>query len=635
MNYQYAPLSSPRCTRLIKLQGSSDTTGQIAFKLDETSLDRPKSYEALSYTWGGQPLDRPVSCDGRTLLVTANAEAALHRLRNRVKTRSLWVDAICINQTSTAERNVQVANMGDIYRCAKQVLVWVGDGTAETDAAFAAMADWWHFKHKLHMQFRRTWASLEDVTLGKTISREMNAKMSSDERLQLLHGLDDVVGRPYWTRVWTLQEVGLCRGLKECLVHCGAAEPVNLQMLKDTVQTIGGQVLEDALAMHFRLSERGSAINDKRSKIYYKEFRQRGSRAGGRATEPRDFVFGLRELFPDELGRIPVSYERPTADLYLEVAQRIIEKGASLDILAVAAQEAKAVAGCASWVPDWSSLSVSEAARQLFAAQNAQFSACRGMPALFAFRSPSTLVLTGREIVTVGSEVSARFPHGFDPDLVWRHTETPEGYDGEPGPEPPQDYVETWRPLKLAPRDVAERNGREMLAILQQWLIRAEEDDGPVQSLAEQPPREQMAQLLWWLLIRDDVGRTRRDGEPELVHWLGELKQRGPDLYPQFVGLKGNHLWKDGSHISTSHHDFAYWLDGQQLFWTADGRLGLGTHVRPGDTIAVVAGCCSAVALRKVEGEKYRFVGHCVVLGTLMGEGWPEDDSLLREFELC
>jgi len=102
---------------------------QIAFKLKETSIDNPRSYEALSYTWDSQACDRPVRCGGKLLYITLNAEAALRRLRLRDKARYIWIDAICINQASTAEKNIQVSMMAEIYSKATLVVVWLGEGS--------------------------------------------------------------------------------------------------------------------------------------------------------------------------------------------------------------------------------------------------------------------------------------------------------------------------------------------------------------------------------------------------------------------------------------------------------------------------------------------------------------------------
>jgi hypothetical protein len=69
-----------------------------------------------------------VGCNGDSLLVTTNCEAALRELRDLAETTKLWIDSICIDQRrdAVAERNIQVALMGEIYKCAKSVVVWLG-----------------------------------------------------------------------------------------------------------------------------------------------------------------------------------------------------------------------------------------------------------------------------------------------------------------------------------------------------------------------------------------------------------------------------------------------------------------------------------------------------------------------------
>jgi hypothetical protein len=42
-----------------------------------------------------------------------------------------WIDALCIDQNSTKERNHQVALMEKIYRNAKLVIAWLGLGLEE------------------------------------------------------------------------------------------------------------------------------------------------------------------------------------------------------------------------------------------------------------------------------------------------------------------------------------------------------------------------------------------------------------------------------------------------------------------------------------------------------------------------
>jgi hypothetical protein len=69
-------------------------------------------------------------------LVPSTPEAAVRRMRFGDKPRVLWIDAICINQSSLSERSDQVALMSTIYSRASQNLVYLGeDNTAVAERA--------------------------------------------------------------------------------------------------------------------------------------------------------------------------------------------------------------------------------------------------------------------------------------------------------------------------------------------------------------------------------------------------------------------------------------------------------------------------------------------------------------------
>jgi hypothetical protein len=107
-------------------------------------LEDALSYEALSYVWGSE--DNPSFVSVRNikqstqprswqLPVTRNLGEALRYLRKEDEARILWVDAVCINQQDLGERSAQVSKMGDIYRNAAQVDVWLGTEAKDSDVA--------------------------------------------------------------------------------------------------------------------------------------------------------------------------------------------------------------------------------------------------------------------------------------------------------------------------------------------------------------------------------------------------------------------------------------------------------------------------------------------------------------------
>jgi len=57
---------------------------------------------------------------------TDNLAVALRYLGQSTEFRTLWIDAICINQDDVTERGLEVVKMGSIYSQARQVIIWLG-----------------------------------------------------------------------------------------------------------------------------------------------------------------------------------------------------------------------------------------------------------------------------------------------------------------------------------------------------------------------------------------------------------------------------------------------------------------------------------------------------------------------------
>lgn len=135
MAYRHQPLRSSRATRLVELERSNDFNATIRCRLLEVPLDHCPPYEALSYSWEAQIPTKPIVCFDRSWNVTENCEAALHHLRLPDRPRLLWIDSICIDQSSIQERNQQIAMMEEIYARAVEVIVWLGIGTGLSNTA--------------------------------------------------------------------------------------------------------------------------------------------------------------------------------------------------------------------------------------------------------------------------------------------------------------------------------------------------------------------------------------------------------------------------------------------------------------------------------------------------------------------
>lgn len=122
--------------------------------LGGTSIQDPRGkYAALSYAWGGQPPDRRMLLDGKTMPISKTCEEALQVMRptDPEDVLSIWVDAICINQRDGLEKNSQVAMMGEIFSRASRVNMWLGAETWESK-------DYFSFLHKTLRSFQAGYA---------------------------------------------------------------------------------------------------------------------------------------------------------------------------------------------------------------------------------------------------------------------------------------------------------------------------------------------------------------------------------------------------------------------------------------------------------------------------------------------
>lgn len=112
--------------RLVSLRPGRWTDPLIC-ELNQVLLEDSPAYCALSYVWGDRSSMRLINLNNASFLVTSNLEAALRRLRHPTRSLHLWVDMLCIDQSSTDERTHQVNLMSSIYSGAREAVLWLGD----------------------------------------------------------------------------------------------------------------------------------------------------------------------------------------------------------------------------------------------------------------------------------------------------------------------------------------------------------------------------------------------------------------------------------------------------------------------------------------------------------------------------
>src|SRR5438045_170121 len=125
--WQYQPLDSNRNEIRVFQLLPGKPADQIHGRMIRVVLSEETTYEALSYSWVDSEIVCPIFIEGTAFWgATINLVAALRRLRRRTASRTLWIDAICINQADNAEKSRQVALMRHIYQNAVRVVIWLG-----------------------------------------------------------------------------------------------------------------------------------------------------------------------------------------------------------------------------------------------------------------------------------------------------------------------------------------------------------------------------------------------------------------------------------------------------------------------------------------------------------------------------
>lgn len=220
----YSPLPHGPYTRLIRLLPGKDAT-PIQCSIFDSDLSENPKYEALSYEWGSDDFNMcGIMLDGKPFPVRTNLWQALHYLRDKRTTRTLWIDAICINQHDDLEKAVQIAQMKDIYSQAWTVLSWLGTSNKYIDEAFDMMEGLYREIPSSILYGSPISFPLPDVPAAEDLmmkcqhfitvaTARLRANPLSPETIRSIFSKC-----PYWSRLWIIQEVLLAKKLVIC---CG------------------------------------------------------------------------------------------------------------------------------------------------------------------------------------------------------------------------------------------------------------------------------------------------------------------------------------------------------------------------------------------------------------------------------
>ncbi|KAK1828874.1 heterokaryon incompatibility protein-domain-containing protein [Podospora conica] len=669
---------------VIQLQPASQLTAPLQCRLEVISLDNPPKYWALSYSWDAQTPSEPItimtdSPQPSVLKVTANCVAAMRRLRHASEERTIWIDGICIDQTSLAERSSQVALMSDIYRVAERVVVWLGECDAATTRSIqllTSIGDSDSIRESANVHGR--------VSDLKT-KRRLHAAFHARARKLLSGGvspetdeLGPFFGRSWFTRMWTIQEV-IFPSADNIHVHCGDATLTWLRLVAavDCLGEIeyrwGGwqeamhvqtYLMQTMLLFRFpaarQLTEGGPADRLWELNVSVLMVRCRDKAA----SDPKDKALALYGLV-HELGATMLprpDYTKSLADIYAETTAACIEYDKMLLVLCYVPSDARRP-GLPSWVPDWADKGWEETDPRYPITQG-QFAASGGS-------DPQWLVSEDRRRLTV---------HGKVVDTVMYCAAGSYAYHTMGDAAAALD--------KLVARDASGRltisdELRTMYAVyraLKEWV--------EVSGWAETyPTGEGVADVVMRTLVNDEPQSLAAVERHAFADWLAAMKASEAELLGQassgadsIMGATGGRGllarlairavsalerraaaaerqllgFADGEELPTElgvflamarrpawayHSQATCFSSKKRFFRTSGGFLGtapayIPEAIQSEDCVAVVAGMAMPVVLRPVGDGGFRLVSHCYLHGVMYGEAWERVGGRLDEIVL-
>jgi len=320
-------------------------------------------YEAISYAWG-DPIDRKtVVCNGCAVSTTRNLFEALQRFRYADTTRTLWADALCINQADNEERTAQVRLMSFIYTKAARVLVWlqheddqVVQDSLNAICRYILRSDGFArfpqiFKHQQNLQTLYKWRDVPVFNVSRDDPPEVG--------VAAINALRHLCSSPWFRRGWIIQEAALSTSTS---VFWGHAE-IGFEWLGITTSMgllspsssydFGGEV-----ARCYFLFQLSPFFMDPGA-VQRSCFVLLLSTTYAIFSDPRDRIYGLLGLKTIEHdpadGRLLVDpdYSITTVECYRRVASKLLLEWHDLRVLSWAGCSPGSVKNWPSWVPDW------------------------------------------------------------------------------------------------------------------------------------------------------------------------------------------------------------------------------------------------------------------------------------------
>lgn len=564
--------------------------------------------------------------------------SALRRLRQRHKSVTLWVDALCINQDNDLEKSQQVTLMTRIYSSATMVQAWLGprldeDSHTRTQLHIAFdfindLADTvnaCHFSSKIYdnlawldacrllamraEQGRTTQANEVEAFCDDLWNQVHHVLATTGSWQAFLSAFQTLSRVQYFSRIWILQECITAQAqtfrygdrsaprhilfLLLCLASGSpaAAKPGNV---------VSSPVRFDMRFFDCVLVRNCKTLKDILELMYF-------SRASVReATEPEDLIWGVVGLSKDS--ELPVEIGLSPEMVYTRTAQVMLTQGFT-DLL-IGFKPYNAPAKMSSWVYDW---------RTRGMATFATFQACGETTAQISFRQnlipgvPHALQIRGSRlgyITDAGHHFSAIATQaGFSKDAIG---------------------TGLWRDHRKPTTAAQDAELRRLITGVHK-SYHSIVTDSDLADLSSDPDFPATSFWLWWIQWTTRLWQftAKNQGEKRHgnVHFIvSELLTRGQSnsiaVANKCASLVDLHRWTKPSPAGLRELESLY-----RYAWgmrpVAIGRDFVGyaaESAEVGDEVVIFDGVKAPLVIRKSGGEARRIVGPAYICGVMQGE---------------
>ncbi|CAM1510874.1 Fc.00g083870.m01.CDS01 [Cosmosporella sp. VM-42] len=610
--YKYIDLKNPNNNIRLLTVIADDFNTPLRSRLEEVSFKNAPKYIALSYVWGSPESGKSLQIDNRILSIQPNIFDALRRFRAVFGAFTIWIDAICINQSNLDERSAQVSIMRIIYESAGCVFVYFGedDEAQQLQSLFDSLID-----------FIPVLASSSDLELDwNQLSKYGLPDVLSSRWHQFVRFLE----HPWFLRAWVFQEILVAKESIFILGDCKINQ-VDLFMLLHvliTVHHLEGYIDRTSrmrLSPMVEAAQRCTSIISAQGPVIARFIPQTWTskpliallrqNITSKATDPRDHVFAFLGVSNEaDEPELQPDYKEEVDDTYKRVGRYMAERGFTPLLLECTTRTNPP--DWPSWIPRWHETG------------NHTFMLGTGM------RMSSLFTAAGKSIPAFQCQADyALLAHGIIVDTIsrigGRHI-----------------CIDSLERLESA----GEGNNEVMAGLIGAFLM--------LYSSHQYLNSETMSEVLYRLLVCDQQLSKAQKAPKEYHKGLAVLLNAAKK---QFHRL---HHQQNNSDFLMAHLLISFMLrimpelalqnDNEELesrqwaleflrasfkccsrlvrYTTAKGYIGQAIpDVKLDDKVALLQGCDVPLILRPIENGTYTYISTCYLHGVMYGEAWNEE----------